>query len=113
MIDTIVIDSGEIPRLAFHQRGRDRVDGSPLSQSTFANRNQPLVLLLIDLGRVGNKGQNMRLGQFVRENLESRQLRPVLGRVDCSFRNLQPSADRTSTPAKRIGHDVPLIGSAG
>src|SRR5436309_16068044 len=86
MIDPVVIDRGEIPRLALHQSSRDRVNRSIVTQD-FGKGTKSLVFFLIDLGRVGNEGQDMCLGQFVRENLETRQLRPVLGRVDCSFGN--------------------------
>src|SRR5437763_9774853 len=50
----------------------------------------------------------MRLGQFVRENLEARQLRPVLGRVDCSFRNTPAFLRIELHSAKRVRHDRAL-----
>ena len=50
----------------------------------------------------------MRLGQFVRENLEARQLRPVLGRVDCSFRNAPAFLRIELHSAKRVRHDRAL-----
>ena len=60
MIDPVVIDRGEIPWLVLHQRGRDCVDGGVIAQD-FGKRTQTLVLLLIDLRRVGNEGQDMGL----------------------------------------------------
>ena len=45
-----------------------------------------LVLLLVDLGRVRNEGQNVRFGQFVRKDLEAALIADLDVRVAASLR---------------------------
>ena len=67
-----------------------------------------LVLFLIDLGRIGNEGKNMRFGQFVRKNLKAGQLRPFLRRMNGALRNNPTFLRIEPYPAKSVSDDVAI-----
>ena len=61
VIDAVVIDGQEIPRLILQNPGSGVVDGTVLGQD-LGERHQTLVLLLIDFGRARNPGKDGGLG---------------------------------------------------
>src|SRR3954447_15962272 len=84
VVDAVVIDGTEIPWFAFHQSRRDGVHRGIVTQD-LGEGAKPLVLLLIDLSRFGNKRQDMSLRKFVRKNSEPRQLCASLVWMDSSL----------------------------